>query len=84
MQSGLPLVKYSSYTALIFLYSVDVVLEFNKQKTRTFSYEFTVTEQNYMDLNNNIDELLIMKLKEHYHVPLAFKSTLVEIIENKA
>ena len=65
-------------------YSVDVAVEYGKQKTRTFSYEFTVTEQNSMDLRNNIDESLIAKLKEYYRVPWAFKSPLVEIIEKKA
>ena len=65
-------------------YSVDVAVEYGKQKTRTFSYEFTVTEQNSMDLRNNIDESLIAKLKEYYRMPLAFKSPLVEIIEKKA
>lgn len=65
-------------------YSVDVVVEYGKQKTRTFSYEFTVTEQNSMDLRNNIDESLITKLKEYYRVAWAFKSPLVEISEKKA
>ena len=65
-------------------YSVDVSVEYNKRKAKTFSYEFTVTEQNSMDLRNNIDESLIAKLKEYYRVPWAFKSPLVEIIEKKA
>ena len=62
-------------------YSVDVVVEYGKQKIRTFSYEFTVTEQNSMDLRSNIDESLIAKLKEFYRVPWTFKSPLVEICE---
>lgn len=64
-------------------YSVDVFVEYGKQKAKTFSYEFTITEQNSMDLRNNIDESLITKLKEHYRVPWAFKSPLVEITERK-
>lgn len=62
-------------------YSVDVAVEYGKQKTCTFSYEFTVTEQNSMDLRNNIDESLVTKLKEYYHVPWAFKSPMVELAE---
>lgn len=65
-------------------YSVDVILEYGKQKTKTFSYEFNVTEQNSMDLRSNIDESLIAKLKEHYRMPWAFKFPLVEITEKKA
>lgn len=65
-------------------YSVVVTVEYGKGKTKTFSYEFTVTEQNSMDLRTNIDESLIAKLKEHYRVPWAFKLPLVEISEVKS
>lgn len=65
-------------------YSAVVTVEYDKQKTKSFSYEFNVTEQNSMDLRANIDESLIIKLKDHYRVPWAFKSPLVEISEVKS
>ena len=40
-----------------------------------------VRQQNYMDLRNNIDESLLMKLKEYYRQPVFFKTPLVEISE---
>jgi len=64
-------------------YSVDVSVEYGKRKTKTFSFDFTVSEQNYTDLRNNIDESLIARLKEYYRVSWAFKSPLVEIAERK-
>ena len=65
-------------------YAVDVAVEYGSQNKRTFSYNFSVTEQNYTDLYSNMDESLITMLKKHYDVPWAFKSPLVEIIEKKA
>lgn len=65
-------------------YSAVIAVEYDKQKTKTFSLEFTVTEQMSNDLRNNIDESLIAKLKDCYQVPLAFKSPMVEIIEEKS
>ncbi len=65
-------------------YSAVVTVEYDKQKTKSFSYEFNVTEQNSMDLRANIDESLIIKLKDHYRVPWAFKSPLVAISEVKS
>ena len=65
-------------------YTVDVSVDYDKQKAKTFSFDFTVSEQNYSDLRNNIDVSLIIKLKEYYHVPLAFSSPMVEVSEAKA
>ncbi|MBQ3262810.1 MAG: hypothetical protein IJH52_06520 [Oscillospiraceae bacterium] len=65
-------------------YSVDVSIEYSKRKTKTFSYEFTVTEQNSKDLRNNIDESLIAKLKDIFRVQWAFKAPQIEITERKA
>lgn len=65
-------------------YSVVVSVEYDKNKNKTFSYQFTVTEQDSMDLRTNIDESLIIKLKEYYRIPLAFKTPLVEISETKS
>lgn len=62
-------------------YFVAVTVEYGKKKAKIFSYEFTVTEQNSQDLRANIDESLITRLKEQYHVPWTFKSPLVEISE---
>ena len=50
----------------------------------TFSFDFTVSEQDYTDLRNNIDESLIIKLKEYYHVLPVFSSPMVKISEAKA
>jgi len=62
-------------------YSADIKVEYDKQKSKTFAYEFTVTEQNSMDLRNNIDESLIAKLKERYMMSLAFRAPMVEVDE---
>lgn len=64
-------------------YSADITVEYNKQKAKTFTYEFTVSEQDSMDLRNNIDEVLIAKLKEHYSIPVAVKMPMVEVTERK-
>lgn len=65
-------------------YTVDISVDYDKRKTKTFSFDFTVSEQDYTDLRNNIDESLIIKLKEYYHVLPAFRSPMVEISEAKA
>ena len=64
-------------------YSVIVTVEYDKRKKKEFSYEFTVTEQNSMDLRANIDETLIAKVKEKYQVQLALNFPIVEICESK-
>ena len=65
-------------------YMVDVSVEYGKQKTKTFSFDFTVSEQDYNDLRSNIDESLIAKLKDFYSVRWSFRSPMVEITERKA
>ncbi len=65
-------------------YTVDVSVDYDKRKAKTFSFDFTVSEQNYTDLRNNIDESLIIKLKEYYRVPRAFNSPIVEVSETNA
>lgn len=62
-------------------YSADIIVEYNQKKTKTFSYEFAVSEQNYMDLRNNIDESLITSIKNFYKVSPGFKSPMIEISE---
>ena len=64
-------------------YSVDVSVEYDKQKVKTFLFEFTVSEQDYNDLRSNIDESLITKLKDFYSVRWTFRSPMVEISERK-
>ena len=64
-------------------YTVDVSVDYNNRKTKSFSFDITVSEQDYTDLRNNIDESLIIKLKEYYHIPLAFSSPMVEVSETK-
>ena len=65
-------------------YTADITVEYNKKTSKTFSYEFTVSEQDSMELRNDIEESLMAALKEYYHVPHAFKAPLVEISERKA
>lgn len=62
-------------------YSVDVIVEYDKGKTKRFSYMFSVSEQNYTDLRSNIDESLVCALKGFYRQAAAFKTPMVEIIE---
>lgn len=66
-------------------YAVDVFVEYGKRKTKTFSFNFNVSEQNYSELRSNIDESLIAKLKDYYSMQRAFNAPLVEITgsENK-
>ena len=65
-------------------YVVDVSVEYDKRKTKTFCFDFTVSEQDYNDLRTNIDESLITKLKDFYSVRWAFKTPMVEVSERKA
>ena len=65
-------------------YTADITVEYNKKTSKTFAYEFTVSEQDSMELRNDIEESLMAALKEYYHVPHAFKAPLVEISERKA
>lgn len=65
-------------------YMVDVFVEYDRRQTKSFSLDFAVSEQDYLDLRSNIDEALIAKLKEFYRVQWAFKSPLVEVSEGKA
>lgn len=64
-------------------YTADIIVEYGKHKEKMYSYEFSVSEQNSIDLRNNIDEALIVNLKSAYQVPLAFKSPMVEIQERQ-
>ncbi len=64
-------------------YAVDISVEYNKRNKQTFSFDFTVSEQDYNDLLNNIDESLITKLKDLYSVRWAFRSPMVEVSEKK-
>ena len=64
-------------------YTADIIVEYGKHKEKMYSYELSVSEQNSIDLRNNIDEALIVNLKSAYQVPLAFKSPMVEIQERQ-
>lgn len=65
-------------------YAVDVSVEYDKRKTKTFSFDFTVSEQDYNDLRNNIEESLVARLKDFYSLRCAFKMPMVELFERKA
>ncbi|MBR3555781.1 MAG: hypothetical protein IKN89_07705 [Oscillospiraceae bacterium] len=60
-------------------YTAVISVEYGKRKRAAFSFDFTVSEQNHIDLRNNIDESLIAILKDCYRVPLAFRSPMVEV-----
>lgn len=60
-------------------YAVDVYVEYDKRKPKTFAFDFTVTEQDHNDLCTNIDESLITKLKDLYNERWAFKTPIVEV-----
>jgi len=62
-------------------YHVDVMVEYDKQKTKSFPLEFSVTEQNSNELRNNIDKALIVKLKDYYRVTYDFIFPMIEISE---
>ena len=64
-------------------YIVVVSVKYGKEKSKEFSYEFIVTEQNSIELRSNIDESLISNLKDYYHVPRAFNAPMVVISETK-
>ena len=64
-------------------YAVDVSVEYGKRKMKTFSFNFTVSEQDFSDLSSNIDESLIAQLKDNYSVQRAFSAPLVEIAESE-
>ena len=65
-------------------YTVVVSVKYGKEKTKSFTYEFVVTEQDSIELRSNIDESLISNIKDYYRVPRAFKSPIVVISETKS
>lgn len=60
-------------------YTVVVSVQYGKEKIKSFTYEFIVTEQNSIVLCSNIDESLFSILKDYYRVPRASKSSIVVI-----
>ena len=64
-------------------YTLVVSVKYGKGKSKDYSYEFIVTEQNSIELRSNIDESLISNLKDYYHVPCAFNTPIVVISETK-
>lgn len=64
-------------------YSVDIVVEYGKKNVKSFPYEFSVSEQNYFELQKNIDEILIAQMKSHYGVSSKFYSPIIEIFERR-
>lgn len=62
-------------------YDIDVSVEYDKRKKKTFSFEFNVSEQDYNDLHSNIDESLIVSFKDCYNMRCAFRSPIVEVSE---
>lgn len=64
-------------------YAVDIVVEYGKRGTKSFPYEFSISEKDYFDLQKNIDEILIAQLKSHYGIRPNFHSPMIEISERK-
>lgn len=64
-------------------YNVDIVVEYGKQYVKSFPYEFSVSEQNYLELQANINEILINKLKTHYGLNSNFNCPIIEISERR-
>ena len=64
-------------------YIAVVSIEYDKRKTKVFSYEFDVSEQNSLILRQNIDESLIATVKNAYSIPLTFQASFVELSESK-
>lgn len=62
-------------------YSLDIIVEYSKNKSKTFTYEFSVSEHDSMELRNNIDESIITQVKSYYSVRYAYRSPLVELSE---
>lgn len=60
-------------------YIANINIEYNNNKNKTFSYEFTLSEQNYEELRRNADEILTIKLKELYKEKYLFQSPTVEL-----
>ena len=68
---------------LVGQYCLDVIVDYNNSK-KVFSYEFSISENDYNDLSQNIDESLLAPLKNNYQRKWDFRSALVEISERKA
>lgn len=62
-------------------YTANIDIEYNNNKKESFSYEFSLSEQNYEELLCNADEILIIQLKEFYKERLLFQSPTVELID---
>lgn len=61
-------------------YSADVIIEYDKNKQKTFSLEFDVSESCYTTLRHNIEESLTTEMKRLCGIPFAFQSSKVEVI----
>jgi len=64
-------------------YAVDIIVEYGEQDVKSFPYEFYISEQNYFELQKNIDEILITQLKINYRVNSYFYAPQIEIRERK-
>ena len=62
-------------------YTVEIVVEYGKQSVGIFTYDFSVSEQNYCNMQNNIDEILIAQLKSYYQIKPNFYSPIIEFSE---
>lgn len=63
-------------------YSIILFVEYGNNK-KEFRYNFDVTKENYLDLVHNMDEVLLVYIKNLYKVSYDFKTVQVELEEDK-
>ena len=61
-------------------YSLDVIVEYNNTK-RSFKYEFSISEKDYAELSQNIEEAVLAPLKMKCGIKYSFNSANVEIVK---
>lgn len=64
-------------------YNIDINITHDNNKQTYFSYNFTITEQDYSNLKRNIHELIIFNLKQFYNQNLSLYISNITLYENK-
>ena len=59
-------------------YDLDIVVLYNNTE-QTYKYEFSISDNNYADLSSNLDESIIVPLKNIYKKQWDFRTVNVEI-----
>ncbi len=63
-------------------YSVDISVEYNDNERKVFSYYFEINENISKKLESNIEELLLIPLKNMYNTPYCFNNCDVSLHEH--